>query len=158
MLDTIKYVREYTISNSDVDSNLSISLSALSHYTLKTRTSLLQEICSLSMSDMDKLGFNVIILQEFIEYKQNIVLGDVIQIYTEVIKASSNHLRWVIRHNILNKKTGGLSLVLSIEGVWIDSQLKRVIEPPIQVEPFLVALRTSDFSTFGLKETLKVTI
>ena len=155
MIEHIKYVKEYPVLWRDLDPNQHMRASAYFDYATTARVEALADL-SLSMAILLKEGFGPVILKESIEYKREFHLNDILQVGVEVVRATVNKNRWVIRHNIYNKRTGKLSCIIHVDGGWIDIQERKLLkECPTLLNVFFDQLKAEDFKIMGMRDSLQ---
>ena len=59
-------------------------------------------------------------------------LGDEVQIDLKIIRGRKDYSRWSIQHQI-TKNGGTLCAVLTVEGAWMNTQLRKLTSPPEEV-------------------------
>ena len=86
-----------------------------------------------------------ILFREECIFKKEIKFGDNISINLKLKNISANGKKWTMKHEIFRDENI-LCAIISIEGAWMNTQVRKIITPP---EIFMIALdkmpKTEDF-------------
>jgi acyl-CoA thioester hydrolase len=86
----------------------------------------------LTASFMAQNNFGPILFREECVFRKEIKLGDVVSIDLHLLKAKEDQSRWSIQHHIY-KNPDTLAAILTVDGAWINTQLRKLAAPPEQV-------------------------
>ena len=114
----------------DIDPNFHVRHSAYYDWGAFCRIEFLNEY-GLTTDVMSQLKFGPILFREECVFRKEIKLGDVITISLQLTKSRKDYSRWSIQHQIT--KDNGIAAVLSVDGAWIDTNLRKLATPPEQV-------------------------
>ena len=113
---------------SDLDPNYHVRHSAYYDYGAYSRISFFNEYGITTTSLMEN-HIGPILFREECVFRKEIKFGDDITINLWLDKASSDMSRWTIVHEL--KKEGNiLAAVITVEGAWIDTQIRKLTKPP----------------------------
>lgn len=103
---------------------------------------------------MTQLHIGPVLLRESCVFRKELRFGDPIKVYLEIVKVLEDYSRWRIRHKIV-KQDEVVSANIEVDIAWIDSRLRKLITPPLEVvkvaqaipkaTDFEMALRKSEF-------------
>lgn len=77
---------------------------------------------------MTKLKMGPILFREESVFRKEIRFGDKVTIDLQLLKARKDLSRWTIRHRIM-KNGNQVAAILTIEGAWMDTQLRKLATP-----------------------------
>lgn len=87
-----------------------------------------------------------ILFREEAVFRKEILMGDTLSIDLLLVKARRDHSRWTIRHRLL-KADDTVAAIITVDGAWINSRLRRLATPPPQAaEVFDQMPRAEDFA------------
>lgn len=89
------------------------------------------------------LHIGPIILREECVFKKEIKPGDKVEINMVLAKARNDYSRWTIRHIILMENNVH-SAILTIDGTWLDTTIRKMVIPPPAAVNMLKAMPLSD--------------
>lgn len=122
------FERKPEIRWSDLDPNYHVRHSAYYDYGAYSRISFFNEYGITTTSLMEN-NIGPILFREECVFRKEIKFGDDITINLWLDKASSDMSRWTIVHEL--KKEGNiLAAVITVEGAWIDTQIRKLTKPP----------------------------
>lgn len=78
---------------------------------------------------MTRLQIGPILFREECVFRKEIRSGDVVSIDLKLLKARADFSRWSIQHRIL-KGNDIVSAVLTVDGAWMNTQLRKLSTPP----------------------------
>lgn len=94
-------------------------------------------------------NFGPILFREECIFKREIQLGHNVEILLRLSKARADGSRWSMRHEYV-RDDGTVCAVLTVDGAWIDTKLRKLTAPPQQyMQPFLGLARTPDFEALS---------
>lgn len=125
------YVKTVEVRWSDLDPNFHLRHSVYYDYGAYCRIAFL-EAHGLSSAFMAQNHLGPILFREECVFRKEIKLGDVVTIDLHLLKAREDQSRWSIRHHIY-KNGDTLAAVITVEGAWINTQLRKLSAPPEQV-------------------------
>lgn len=86
-----------------------------------------------------------ILFREECMFRKEIKYGDKLRISLQLLKSRKNHTRWSIRHRLI-KNDNVLAAILTVEGAWMDTQLRKLASPPqMAIEVFNNMPKDEDF-------------
>jgi acyl-CoA thioester hydrolase len=86
-----------------------------------------------------------ILFREECMFRKEIKYGDKLSISLQLLKSRKNHTRWSIRHRLI-KNDNVLAAILTVEGAWMDTQLRKLASPPqMAIEVFNNMPKDEDF-------------
>jgi acyl-CoA thioester hydrolase len=81
---------------------------------------------------MRELHFGPILFREECVFRKEIHLGDEVKVGVILTKSRRDYSRWTMRHDIV-KNGDILSAILTVDGAWIDTVLRKLAVPPEKV-------------------------
>ena len=127
----MSYIKTVEVRWSDLDPNFHLRHSVYYDYGAYSRISFL-EAHGLSSTVMAQNHFGPILFREECVFRREIRLGDTVTIDLRLLKAKEDQSRWSIQHHIY-KNTDILAAILTVDGAWINTQLRKLSVPPEQV-------------------------
>ena len=127
----MSYIKTVEVRWSDLDPNFHLRHSVYYDYGAYSRISFL-EAHGLSTAVMAQNHFGPILFREECVFRREIRLGDTVTIDLRLLKAKEDQSRWSIQHHIY-KNTDILAAILTVDGAWINTQLRKLSVPPEQV-------------------------
>lgn len=125
------YVKTVEVRWSDLDPNFHLRHSVYYDYGAYCRIAFL-EAHGLSAAFMAQNYLGPILFREECVFRKEIKLGDAVTIDLRLLKAKEDQSRWSIQHHIY-KNGDVLAAVITVEGAWINTQLRKLSAPPEQV-------------------------
>ena len=87
-----------------------------------------------------------IAFKEAAVFKKEILFGDRVTVDLQISKLNKDMSRWTIVHH-LYKNEGVLAAIITIDGAWLDTHLRKLAAPPPMIQTiFNGAPRAEDFS------------
>ncbi len=123
-----EYKKQVEVRWSDLDPNFHLRHSVYYDWGAYVRLCYLNEH-KLTSSVMQQFHFGPILFREECIFKREILFGDVVEINVQILKSRKDSSRWSILHEIW-KNNNTLSAVLTIDGSWIDTKLRKLTIPP----------------------------
>ncbi len=121
------YQKQLEIRWADLDPNFHLRHSVYYDFGAYIRISFLNEN-GLTDHAMRENHFGPIIFREECIFRKELKIGDNITIDLELLKARQDYSRWTIVHQL--KKDGQLAAVLTLDGAWIDTGLRKLTSLP----------------------------
>ena len=125
------YVKTVEVRWADLDPNFHLRHSVYYDYGAYCRIAFL-EAHGLTAVFMAQHYVGPILFREECIFRREIRMGDTVTIDLRLLKAKEDQSRWSIQHHIY-KNTDTLAAVLTVEGAWIDTKLRKLSAPPEQV-------------------------
>ncbi|NII29838.1 thioesterase [Pseudoflavitalea sp. X16] len=126
------YIKTVEVRWADLDPNFHLRHSVYYDYGAYCRIAFL-EAHGLTAAFMAQNHFGPILFREECVFRKEIRLDDVVTIDLRLLKAREDQSRWGIQHHIY-KNSDTLAAILTVEGAWINTQLRKLAAPP---EPVL---------------------
>ena len=136
------YIKPLEIRWSDLDPNFHLRHSVYYDYGAYVRIGFLEQH-GLTTAFMAKNHFGPIIFREECIFKREIRLGDTISMDMQLLKARPDQSRWTIQHRIF-KKTDEIAAILTLDGAWMDTQLRKLTVPPEMVKDLFEHMPRAD--------------
>ena len=124
-----KYQKQLELRWADLDPNFHVRHSVYYDYGAYIRINYLSEN-GLTNQALSEHHFGPIIFREECVFRKELKIGDQITIDLELLKARQDFSRWTIVHQI--KKEGQLAALLTLDGAWIDTQLRKLTTLPLE--------------------------
>lgn len=112
---------------SDIDANRHLRHSVYYDFAAAARMQLLSER-GLTTEKFEEFAIGPILFREEAIFRREIRLEDKITLTVELYKSTPDFSRWSLRHTFL-KEEGTLATTLSIDGSWIDLNLRKLAQP-----------------------------
>lgn len=125
------YIKTVEVRWADLDPNFHLRHSVYYDYGAYCRIAFL-EAHGLTAAFMAQNHVGPVLFREECIFRREIRMGDVVTIDLHLLKAREDQSRWSIQHHIY-KNTDTLAAILTVEGAWIDTQLRKLSAPPEQV-------------------------
>ena len=139
------YIKSIQIRWADLDPNFHLRHSVYYDWGAMVRMEFLEKQ-GLTTALMKELKFGPVILREECVFKREIHYGDAVTLDTVLVKAKKDYSRWTFRHHIV-KNEATLSAILTLEGAWINTELRKLFIPPAKAaEVFSTIPLAADFS------------
>ncbi|MEW5677433.1 acyl-CoA thioesterase [Flavobacterium enshiense] len=139
------FTKAISIRWSDLDPNFHMRHSAYYDFGAQHRIEVL-ESHGLTLKVMQQQHFGPVLFREECVFRREIHLGDAITISTKIGKMKADASRWTIVHELSNGE-GELCAVISVDGAWIDTKLRKLASPTpeIAMEVMHAFPKTEDF-------------
>lgn len=125
------FTKKISIRWSDLDPNFHMRHSAYYDFGAQHRIEILEEQ-GLTMRIMQQQHFGPVLFREECVFRKEIHLGDTITISTKIGKMKEDASRWTIVHELKNQ-LGELCAVLSVDGAWMDTKLRKLASPTPEI-------------------------
>ncbi len=140
----MNFIKQVEIRWSDLDPNFHLRHSVYNDFGAYCRVAFLTEN-GITPEIMAKHFIGPILFREECIFKREIKFGDNIKIDLKVKGISFNAKKWIMMHELW-KNDNELCAIITIEGAWMNTQLRKIISPP---DIFKTALenmpKTEDF-------------
>ncbi len=138
------FQKQISIRWADIDANYHLRHSVYYDFGAQFRTELLHHH-GVTMADMKEKGYGPVLFREECVFKREIAMADIVTINFKLKAVTQDFSKFTIQHEFI-KNENKLCAVLTIDGAWIDTKLRRLGEPPEAASQFLEILpRTEDF-------------
>lgn len=139
------FTKTISIRWSDLDPNFHMRHSAYYDFGAQHRIEVLEQN-GLTLRVMQQEHFGPVLFREECIFRKEIHLGDAITISTKIGKMKADASRWTIVHELSNAK-GELCAVLSVDGAWIDTKLRKLASPTPEIAQQVMSAfpKTEDF-------------
>ncbi|GAC1398168.1 MAG: hypothetical protein NVSMB63_18420 [Sediminibacterium sp.] len=122
------YQKKTEIRWSDLDPNFHLRHSVYYDWGAFVRMSYLTDN-GLTPALMQQSHIGPILFREECIFKREIRFADSISVNIQLVKSRKDLSRWSIQHEIW-KNGDTLSALLTVEGAWMDTQLRKLAVPP----------------------------
>jgi acyl-CoA thioester hydrolase len=123
-----KYFKTPEIRWSDLDPNFHLRHSVYYDWCAYVRISFMQET-GITPAVMQQHHIGPIIFREEAVFKREIHFTDRIQVHLKLAKTNDDFSRWTMVHDII-KNDDVLAAVVTVDGAWLDTQLRKLAVPP----------------------------
>ncbi len=139
-----QYIKPIALRWSDLDPNFHLRHSAYYDFGAYVRICFLEDN-GLSTGLMQELRFGPILFREECVFRKEIKLTDKVTINVQLVKAREDFSRWTIQHQFI-KNGDQLAAVLTVEGAWMNTELRKLAPLPEQARPvFGIMPRAENF-------------
>ena len=121
------YEKKIELRWSDLDPNFHLRHSAYYDFGAYIRISYFNDF-GLSNQVLIENHFGPILFREECVFRKELKMDDDITINLQVVKARQDLSRWTIKHEF--SRNGQLAAVLTVDGAWIDTQLRKLTNLP----------------------------
>ena len=129
---------------SDLDPNHHLRHSVYYDYGASCRISFLHE-SGITADVMVTLGIGPIIFREECIFKKEIRFGDQLMVNVKLGKSLPDNSRWTLKHELWKNSTI-LAAVITVDGAWLDTGLRKLAKPPAHFAAAFDTLpKTEDF-------------
>jgi acyl-CoA thioester hydrolase len=122
------YKKSVDIRWSDLDPNYHLRHSVYYDWGAFTRLSFLNEH-DMTPAFMTQHHIGPVIFREEAIFKKEIHFGDTVEVFLYLQKCKSDMSRWTMKHDIY-KNGDTLSAILTVDGAWIDTKIRKLATPP----------------------------
>ena len=144
MTQPLSYHKKIEIRWSDLDPNFHLRHSAYYDFGAFARISFMTEH-GLTPFVMQEKQIGPILFREECVFKKEIHFSDSVQVNIKLVKATKDMSRWTMLHEVW-KNDNILSALITIDGAWIHTGLRKVAIPPEEFKGIFEQLpRTDDF-------------
>ena len=122
------FIKPIDIRWSDLDPNFHLRHSVYYDYAAYCRISFFESY-GLPTGRMQELQYGPILFREEAVFRKEVRMGDQLTIDLQVVKSRKDFSRWTIRHQLI-KNENMLSAVITVDGAWINTELRKLSTPP----------------------------
>lgn len=138
------YLKSLEVRWADLDPNFHVRHSVYYDWGAYCRILFFTEQ-GLTSAVLQENHFGPIIFREECVFRKEIHFGDILSIDMYLVKAREDYSRWSIQHTIYKNSTV-VAAIITIDGAWIDTQLRKVASPPeIAAKVFALIPRSQSF-------------
>jgi acyl-CoA thioester hydrolase len=91
-----------------------------------------------TQSRMQKEGFRLVAVEQHIEYKRELLAGDLITVHSSVLEVKEKSVRFT--HEMTNDETGEIAATMVVVGVCIDSVARKARPLPGDIRERIAAI------------------
>ena len=142
------YEKKIAIRWADLDPNFHLRHSVYYDYGAFVRFSYFHDY-GLTDKILTDHHFGPIIFREECIFRKELRMGDNITINLELAKARKDYSRWTIVHQL--KKNDQLAAVITLDGAWIDTQIRKLGTLPVEFQPIFDQLPRSENFEWNVK-------
>lgn len=136
------YSKEVEIRWSDMDPNFHLRHSVYYDWGAMMRLSFLYDH-GITPAVVQQLHFGPILFREECVFKREIVFGDKVMLNVFVSKSRRDMSRWSMTHQVW-KNNDVLSAVITVDGAWLDTRIRKLATPPELIKSVFEALPRSE--------------
>ena len=130
-----KFVQPVELRWSDLDPNFHVRHSVYYDFGAFCRIRFFEDH-GLPNSVIQKIHFGPSLFREEAVFRKEIRLGDSLSIDLELLRSRKDFSRWSIRHHLI-KKEDVLAAVITVDGAWMDTRLRKLATPPQELSAVL---------------------
>ena len=123
-----EYKRPIQLRWADLDPNFHVRHSAYYDYAANIRTEFISNN-GVTPKLMIKEHFGPVLFREEAVFKREIHYGDDLSINLKLLKVKRDYSRFSFVHEII-KADGTVAAVITVDGAWIDTHLRKLTKPP----------------------------
>ncbi len=140
------FTKQIAIRWSDLDPNFHVRHSAYYDFGAQHRIEILEQL-GLTMKVMQEQHFGPVLFREECVFRKEIRLNSNVFITTKIGKIKADASRWTIVHELKNENDE-LFATLTVDGAWIDTQLRKIANPTpkVAVDVMNSFPKTADFT------------
>lgn len=139
-----RFLRPLHLRWADIDPNFHLRHSCYYDLGAQVRMQVLEGM-GLTLEVMKEQHFGPILFREECVFKREIKLHDRMSLSVQVRRMRQDRSRWSFQHAFL-RDDGTLCAVLTVDGAWMDTQLRKLTVPPaIAADVMAQVPRTDDF-------------
>ncbi|MDX2190588.1 MAG: acyl-CoA thioesterase [Bacteroidota bacterium] len=124
----MEFIQPVSLRWSDIDPNYHVRHSVYYDWGAKIRTDFLNA-SGLTLGVMQENNFGPVLFREECVFRKEIRYGDEISIDFNVLKLRKDFARFSMQHQII-KKDGTLCAILTVDGAWMDTKIRKLTVPP----------------------------
>jgi len=132
------YSKQVEVRWSDLDPNYHLRHSVYYDWCAYLRLCFLNEH-ALTPSVLQQMHFGPILFREECVFKREIVFGDIVTVNVAISKSRKDFSRWSMQHEVW-KNHEILSAIVTVDGAWIDTALRKLTVPPSLMQQAFDAL------------------
>ncbi|MDO9373817.1 MAG: acyl-CoA thioesterase [Ferruginibacter sp.] len=135
---------------SDLDPNNHLRHSVYYDYGASCRIAFLHA-SGVTADEMGKHNIGPIIFREECIFRKEIRFGDQLMINVKLVKSLKDNSRWTMKHELW-KNSKILAAVITVDGAWLDTSLRKLAKPPLLFSAAFDTLpKADDFITSETK-------
>ena len=151
----INYSKNFEVLWVDVDLNGHLQHTAYSRYATNVRLGFFKDHLGNEFTDLNEQNVGPIVIREFIEYRKEVRLNEIITIDLALAGITESYSRWLIRHHIYVHKE--IACVINMEGSWLHLKRRKMVLPGDEIKSsFDKILKTEDFKVMGRRDRLSM--
>jgi len=127
-----EFINKLSLRWSDLDPNFHIRHTAYYDFGAQQRLEILQAY-GISTLAMAEGHFGPVLFREECVFKKEIRLSDTVLVSTQIAKLRPDASRWTIVHQFLNEDRSKNYATLTVDGAWMDTQLRKLVSPVPQI-------------------------
>lgn len=129
----------------DIDANFHVRHSVYYDWGAMCRMEFLRAM-GLTETVFHQLQIGPILFREESRFKRELQMGDTVAIDLQLVAARRNFSRWTIRHQLF-KNTDTLAAILTVDGAFLDTHLRKLAIPPaLASDTFGAMPRAAEFT------------
>jgi acyl-CoA thioester hydrolase len=132
------YSKNVEVRWSDMDPNFHLRHSVYYDWAAYMRLTFLLEH-AITPEVMQQLHFGPILFREECAFKREVAFGDKISVNLLATKSRRDLSRWSMIHEIW-KNNDTLSAVVTVDGAWLDTKIRKLATPPPMIQSVFDAL------------------
>jgi acyl-CoA thioester hydrolase len=132
------YSKNIEVRWSDMDPNFHLRHSVYYDWAAYMRLTFLLEH-AITPAVMQELHFGPILFREECIFKREVAFGDKISVNLLATKSRRDLSRWSMVHEIW-KNNDTLSAVVTVDGAWLDTKIRKLATPPAMIQSVFDAL------------------
>lgn len=136
-----EYIKPLELRWSDLDANFHLRHSAYYDFGAYARICFLTDQ-GLTMDVMQEQHFGPVLFREECSFRKEIRLGDKVTISVQLLRSKPDFSRWSIQHQFF--KNGQPAATLTVDGAWIDTELRKLAPLPEQYRPAFDSMPKAD--------------
>lgn len=138
------WIKDFEVRWADLDPNFHLRHSVYYDYGAALRVNMLADF-GITPAFMRERHLGPIILREECVFLKEIVSGDKVSVDVQLLNARHDYSRWSFMHRIF-KNDSVLAAKLTIDGAWLDTEIRKLTVPPSEVlETFKLMPTSSNF-------------
>lgn len=126
------FIKSVDVRWADLDPNFHLRHSVYYDYGASLRIDFLNQY-GITPEFLRENHLGPIIFREECQFKKEIKATDKVTIDLKLIRSTPNASRWTIQHQIF-KNEDTLSAILTVDGAWIDINLRKLTIPPLEAQ------------------------
>ena len=126
----MNYEKKIEIRWADLDPNFHVLHSKYYDFGAFCRMSFFSEN-GVTVPQMRKYHIGPIIFREECVFRSELKFGDVVTVNLLLDKVSEDYRKWTLRHELW-KSGDTLAALITVDGSWIDTELRKVTAPPAE--------------------------
>lgn len=138
------FKQKVTLRWADFDPNFHLRHSVYYDLAAALRVDFL-EACGITYKMMLEQHIGPVLLREEAVFRREVRPGDQLTLNVVVTKLRQDGSRFSFRHELV-REDGTLCATMNVDGAWIDTRIRKMAAPPVQVTELIkTAARSEDF-------------